>query len=330
MEKNPLVSIISPCYNGEKYLLPFLKSLLEQDYAPIELIFVNDGSTDATEQIVLSYKERLSEKGIELQYIYQENAGQAAAINCGLKVFSGEYMMWMDSDDIFYPNHVSEKVKYLEAHPECGFVLAQGERVYSDSLDVCRGIMKREKPSGKETFFEDLLFEHNVVFCPATIMVRRAAVETAIPDKHIYESRQGQNWQLMLPLARLQQCGYIEKVLYKYVVHSDSHSNQRRNYKQWMERYDGFEALQVATIDRIPQISEDEKEHWRKTIRIRCTRKKLEYCYRFLKICDALKNRRLLKKMGHAITIEDTFAAYWCRMVLKVIKRKLARKRAKI
>ena len=91
MEKNPLVSIISPCYNGEKYLLPFLKSLLEQDYAPIELIFVNDGSTDGTEQIVLSYKERLSEKGIELQYIYQENAGQAAAINCGLKVFSGEY-----------------------------------------------------------------------------------------------------------------------------------------------------------------------------------------------------------------------------------------------
>lgn len=325
MGQHPLVSIISPCYNGEKYLVAFLDSLLAQDYAPIELVFVNDGSTDRTEQIVMSYKDRLSEKNIDLRYMYQKNAGQAAAINCGLKVFAGEYMMWMDSDDIFYPNHVSEKVKFLEEHPECGFVLVQGERVYSDSLNVCREVMKREKPSGKDMLFEDLVYERNVVYCPATAMVRREAFEAAIPDKHIYASRQGQNWQLMLPLAYLHKCGYIEKVLFKYVVHSDSHSNQRRNYEQWIERYDGFEALQLATIERIPQMTEEEKENWRKEIRLRCTRKRLGYCYRFLKLRQAWENRRTLKEMGYKLKIDDSFVGYWCRMVIKVLKRKLAR-----
>ena len=326
MEKNPLVSIISPCYNGEKYLVAFLDSVLAQDYAPIELVFVNDGSTDSTEQIVLSYKDKFLDNGITLRYFHQENAGQAAAINCGLKVFTGDYMMWMDADDVFYPNHVSEKVKYLEDHPECGFVLVQGERVYSNSLNVRRGIMRREKPSGKDTLFEDLIYERNVVYCPASIMARREAVEVAIPNKHIYESRQGQNWQIMLPLAYLYQCGYVEKVLYKYVVHSDSHSNQRRNYAQWIERYDGFEALQLATIEHIPQMSEDEKENWRKTIRQRCTRKRLDYCYRFLKVRQVQQNRRMLKEMGYTLTKDDSFFSYWYKTVAKVIKRKLARR----
>ena len=326
MAKNPLVSIISPCYNGEKYLVAFLDSVLAQDYAPIELVFVNDGSTDSTEQIAMSYKAKFSEKGIDLRYIYQENAGQAAAINCGLKVFTGDYMMWMDSDDILYPNHVSEKVKFLEEHKAYGFVLAQGERVPSKNLNACMGIVKREKPQGKDTLFEDLIFEKNVVFGPGTIMVRREAFEEAIPNKHIYESRQGQNWQMILPLAYLHKCGYIEKVLFKYVNHSDSHSNQRRNYAQWIERYDGFEALQLATIEHIPQMSEDEKENWRKTIRQRCTRKRLDYCYRFLKVRQVQQNRRMLKEMGYTLTKDDSFFSYWYKTVTKVIKRKLARR----
>ena len=326
MENNPLVSIISPCYNGEKYLVSFLESVLVQDYAPIELVFINDGSTDKTEQIVLSYKDKLSKKSIDLRYYWQKNAGQAAAINFGLKKFSGEYMMWMDSDDILYPEHVSKKVKFLEEHPECGFVLVQGESVLFDSLDIRRTILKRDPPKGEDTLFEDLIYERNVVYCPATIMLRRNALETAIPDKDIHESRQGQNWQLMLPLAYTNKCGYIEEVLFKYVVHSDSHSNQRRGYAEWIARYDGFEELQIATINRIKQMSEAEKGEWRREIHQRYTRKRLDYCYRFFKLSQARENRRLLKETGYKMTMSDSFVYYWYKTVFKAMKRKLLRR----
>ena len=72
----PLVSIITPCYNGESYITCFLDSILYQTYPNIELWIVNDGSKDKTEEIILSYKSKFDDKGYKLNYIYQENAGQ--------------------------------------------------------------------------------------------------------------------------------------------------------------------------------------------------------------------------------------------------------------
>ena len=95
----PLVSIITPCYNGEAFLKRYFESILNQTYPNLELIFINDGSTYRTEEIALSYRERLEKRGITYIYEKQENAGQAAALNRGLKLFTGEYLTWPDSDD---------------------------------------------------------------------------------------------------------------------------------------------------------------------------------------------------------------------------------------
>ena len=90
----PVVSIITPCYNGEKYIKRYMNSILEQTYPYLELIFINDGSNDCTEEIVLSYEEKLQNKGIKFVYLKQKNKGQAAALNSGLKKFNGEYVTW--------------------------------------------------------------------------------------------------------------------------------------------------------------------------------------------------------------------------------------------
>ena len=74
--KTEKVSIVTPCYNGEKYLERFLKSILNQSYGNIELIFINDGSTDQTEEIIKKYKEEFDLHNIELTYLFQENAGE--------------------------------------------------------------------------------------------------------------------------------------------------------------------------------------------------------------------------------------------------------------
>ena len=122
----PLVSIITPCYNGEKYADRYFQSVLNQTYDHLELIFVNDGSTDRTEEIALSYKKELEEKGIQYTYLYQDNAGQAAALNNGLKIFHGEYLVWPDSDDEMTPDSIEKRAAFLESHPDLGIMRSNG------------------------------------------------------------------------------------------------------------------------------------------------------------------------------------------------------------
>ena len=117
-----LVSIISPCYNGEKYVSRFLDSVLSQTYNNIELIVINDGSIDKTLEILESYKEKFFRRSYAYIIINQDNAGQSAAINRGLKVFSGDYLCWVDSDDKMFPTSIEHKVKTLENNPNCGII----------------------------------------------------------------------------------------------------------------------------------------------------------------------------------------------------------------
>lgn len=267
--ENKLVSIISPCFNGERYLTSFLNSVITQTYRPLELIFVDDGSTDRTKDLLISFSDQFRRAHIDVYYYYQAHRGAAAAINVGLKHISGEYVMWVDSDDILLEKNVEEKVRFLEAQPEYGFVLAEGELVNYPDLDTSAGKLKREKPAGEDTFFSDLIHEKNVVFGPGLILVRADVLKNALPKEGIYESRQGQNWQLMLPLAYTSRCGYLERTLLKCVSHSDSHSRTQRTYRQLIERQREFYDLLSATIDRIAQMPQSEKRHWRRQVHIK-------------------------------------------------------------
>lgn len=272
----PLVSIISPCYNGEKYVSHFLESVLAQSYNSIELIIVDDGSTDGTKEMICSFEDRFRKRNFSLRYIYQENRGQAAAINRGLKVFSGEYLMWVDSDDILYPENVAKKVIFLEENPCYGFVQCLAEEVRSDALDIQIRTIGRKKPEGEDMLFDDLIYERNVCFGPGVIMVKRDAILSAIPSLQIFESREGQNWQLMLPLAHMHLCGYIDEILLKIVAHNDSHSRSKRSCLQLINRNEGFQELLTHTIRNLVDMDEAEKREWINKITVKCQKKILE------------------------------------------------------
>ncbi len=143
------VSIISPCYNGASYLPHFLQSLSEQTYTNIEFIFVNDGSTDNSEQLFLDYKPRLEQKGWSVIYIKQENAGQAAALNKGLEIFSGDYLLWPDSDDILLPQHIEQKVSFMEAHPEYALAFCRNGKFMKAKADRISKYCCRLPPNTK-------------------------------------------------------------------------------------------------------------------------------------------------------------------------------------
>ena len=320
------VSIISPCYNGEQYLKNYLDSVLAQTYSNIELLLVDDGSTDSTELIAKEYISKFAEKQRMLIYLKQEiNQGQAAAVNRGLAAFSGEYLTWMDSDDIYYPNAIEDKVKFLEENPDIDFMLNWGEIVNEFDLDAPIGYLRRKRPTGKDNLFVDLLKENNVVFGPGTIMVRADSFRKAIPTLHIYESRQGQNWQMMLPLAYSCKYGYLEKVLFKYVVHADSHSHTKRTYENEIKRRDDFHILKVETIKNIPSITEDEIVYWEKHDYFSELYNKYKLSLRYRKLNDYRKYKAELQENSYHILTKDRFFLFYAiaiaRKVKKLIKR---------
>lgn len=319
---NKLVSIISPCYNGAKYLPLFLESILSQTYRPIELIFIDDGSTDNTKEVFESYRERLTASDIIPIYIFEENAGQAAAINVGLPIFKGDFLMWVDSDDILLPDNISKKVEYLGRNPDKGFVFCEGMIVNASDINNSLGILSRQidGPLDNIELFKDLIMEKNVVFVPAAIMTRRQAVLHSIPLLHIYESRQGQNWQLMLPLAYCCEYGLIPEILFKYVVHDDSHSHKARTLEEIFARMDQFEILIRNTVDSIHQMPDAEKSAWNKKVHIKYLRSKMRLAYHRGKFARGRKYANELKR-SNEFFLGDTMLLILARTVVSKLKR---------
>ena len=113
----PLVSVIVPVYNCERYLGFAIQSILEQDYHPFEIIVIDDGSTDDSSEIARSFKE--------VHYIYQSNQGVAVARNVGIAVAQGEFIAFLDADDLWAPNKLSVQVDYLLKNPQIGYTLVK-------------------------------------------------------------------------------------------------------------------------------------------------------------------------------------------------------------
>ena len=114
---NPTISIILPAYNAEKYLAPAIESILQQSFKDFEFIILNDGSTDNTEKIILSYTDS------RIKYIKNEkNLKLIKTLNKGIELAKGKYIARMDADDIALPTMLEECYTFFETHPEYSIV----------------------------------------------------------------------------------------------------------------------------------------------------------------------------------------------------------------
>ena len=123
---NPLISVMIPTCNREKYIQEAIDSVLAQDYRPLEVIVVDDGSTDRTADIVKQY-----DPGI-VKYYYQKNAGIAAARNACVARSSGEFLAWLDSDDRYLPGKLTAQMQYLSENPQCDIVFTLYENFFDN------------------------------------------------------------------------------------------------------------------------------------------------------------------------------------------------------
>ncbi len=127
MPDNPLVSVIIPVHNGEKYLAEAIESVLAQTWRPIEVIVVDDGSTDGSVNIARSY-------GPRVRYCYQQNRGTGAARNKGIELAHGNFLAFLDQDDLWLEHKLTRQIAAFHHIADFDIVFGHVEQFYSPEL----------------------------------------------------------------------------------------------------------------------------------------------------------------------------------------------------
>lgn len=156
----PLVSVIIPTFNRARMLKAAIDSVLAQEYQNIELIVVDDDSTDTTAELLKTY-------GQDLTVISQKNAGVSAARNAGIAAASGRYIAFLDSDDLWLPQKLTQQVQFFTLHPEA--LICQTEEIWMRDGRRVNPKLRHQKLSG-------MIFEPSLHLClvsPSAVMIRR-------------------------------------------------------------------------------------------------------------------------------------------------------------
>ena len=164
-KSNPLVSVVIPVHNGEKYIKESIDSCLEQTYKNIEIIVVDDKSEDRTLEILKGYGDKIKVIPIEKQN------GLGNVINIGIRKAQGKYIARMDADDIMYPTRIEKQIEYLESNPNCVAIGGQIDIIDGNSnITGHREYAIEDKDIKKNTF----LF---MPFAHPAVTLRKSVVE---------------------------------------------------------------------------------------------------------------------------------------------------------
>jgi len=238
MNSNPLVSVIIPVYNGEKYIAEAVESVLGQTFEDYELIVVDDGSTDNTKYVLLSYGNRL-------KYIYKPNGGCASARNAGIKEGKGKYFAFLDADDTWLPNKLEAQMNKFEVNPEIGLVFCD-HCVFNENGIVYDSVAKRR--SIYEGMVFERLWQNNFVGISGVVVKRECLNKVGLFD----ESRDidaVEDFNLLLRIARYYKFGFVNEVLFKYRLHG---ANMSLDFeKMYIQDFRNFEKV----IETFPELN---------------------------------------------------------------------------
>lgn len=233
------VSILMACRNGINFIDRSFNSILAQTWGDIELVFVDDDSSDNSVQYATAYQDKFCQKGYSLIIIQQSHQGFAAAAARGAQESTGQFMMLLDVDDYLMPESCRLQAEYLDSHPECDVVRTNGYVVPSDNLNSTTNLLvKSYEDKSKRNVFFDLITARTNNWAGA-YMIRGDKYRDFYKDHRFYLSKYGQNLQFLLPLVKDTPAGFIDIPLFKYIRYAGSHSNQLEFEKQ-IENLNGY------------------------------------------------------------------------------------------
>lgn len=203
---HPLISVIIPSYNAANFLPDALESIEQQNYQPLEIIVIDDGSTDNTADVIKQWKR-------PVHYLYQQNAGAGSARNRGLTIAQGEFITFLDADDLWTPNRLIQHIQYFEHYPEIEAIVGkvQVQKILSDNTEAVK--------------FEDIGIPSFIPVLGATIY--RRSVFTQLGTFDAMRFSEDVDWYLRVHEAGIR-TAVIDTVLLYYRIHHHNTIHDRQ------------------------------------------------------------------------------------------------------
>ena len=208
----PKISVIMPVYNGQQYIENTINSLIAQTCQDWELIVIDDGSTDATPQILGKFDDR------RIFIVQQKNAGEASARNVGLDHATGRYISFLDADDLYLPTALEDLSSFLDLHPQYDVVYSDGE-IFDGQDNSLMTLSEIRSGIYNGNVLEKLVVSSSVVTVPVCTMTRRSTVlkhSIRFDPKLVI----GPDWDFWIQLAVHGEFGYLNKLTCKYRIHN--------------------------------------------------------------------------------------------------------------
>lgn len=210
----PLVSITIPAYNQAHFLEETVRSALGQTYPNIEILIMDDGSTDATPQVA----QKFAELDKRVRYFRQENQGVSTTRNNAIQQAKGEFICMLESDDVMEKEKVEKQVEVFLKHPEVDVVYTAVSFIDAEGKKI--GEM-HGTDMAPENFLAYLFFR-NLIACPSCMMARRQCL---LENRYNTSFRQVDDYELTIRLAHKHQFKYLDEPLTRYRRHKENISN---------------------------------------------------------------------------------------------------------
>ena len=205
--RNPTVSVVLPAYNSEAFVRSTIESVLKQTFRDFELIVIDDGSVDDTARIMSSY-------GDQLRYILKKNGGQSSARNVGIKMARGEYIAFIDHDDIWFDNKLELQLKEMAFSESVGMVTC-GAITFTDNEELGSETPK-VNDLGRDAVLNKLLIGNFLGSCSKALVKRKCFQEVGLFDESL---KMAEDWDMWFRIAKCYDIRSIELPLIKYRIH---------------------------------------------------------------------------------------------------------------
>lgn len=217
----PLVSVIIPAYNAESFIEETLDSVVAQTYRPIEIIIVDDGSADGTSEVIKKYTTDITDQtdstDITVIYIHQQNSGPSAARNAGIMAASGEYVAFLDADDLWAADKLERQMELFRKDIELDIVCANQRVTRTGEGGITEFVMFKSNNLGKEFFghewrvVDPLVKLLKINFMPTSSGIAR---KSCFKEGFLFNERRryAEDWELWLNMALDCSFGYVDAV----------------------------------------------------------------------------------------------------------------------
>jgi len=208
------VSVIIPAYNSEKYIQETIKSVLNQTYHDIEIIVCDDGSTDKTRDLVAQF-------GDKVKYIYQTNSGCPVARNTAISLSRGQYIAFVDHDDLWLPDKLERQINAFELDKEIGLIYSDSYILHNNTLQVKRYSELEKQFRGNTLHY---LFMSNFIPILTVVVKKEVLNKVGLFDpRYLF----AEDYDILLRVAEHYKIDYIEDPLAKYRIHKNGLHHMR-------------------------------------------------------------------------------------------------------